>query len=448
MVLDDATDEGNMRTNTRIMTLWAGVILIWTCCLFMTCLFLNDVICAEEELCDHDDDVSSTGGGVRKLGIYKEYYEDLANDSDFADVIELRSTHRVVVLYRKDKKKTWTIPEGDYVFRHHRCSISKCVLSHDIAEQATADAVLLRAADIRSRDDLPDVKPTKQIWLLTMTQPPDQVRGNLSTLNGLVNWTSTYSNASDIQRPFGIYRSYDERENSLGTEWEQIILKWTVDDKNASATTNVGRKPPRDAQRWNSSLLTTKSRLVAMFTDDCKLPPHHKAYVDQLAKHIRVDLYGKCKQRSCGTRKRCLQMLRTSYKFYLAFEDSSCHQYITDRFWHVALGNNVVPIVMGPPRTDYELLAPPESFIHVSDFSTPADLASHLLHLARDGSLYERLFDWKWQGYVRHSTQLFGDQNFWCHLCARLHDRRLIGVSQVYDHLDKWWSYHRQCRAD
>ena len=32
-------------------------------------------------------------------------------------------------------------------------------------------------------------------------------------------------------------------------------------------------------------------------------------------------------------------------------------------------------------RSDYERLAPPNSYIHVADFTSPTDLAKYLLHL-------------------------------------------------------------------
>ncbi len=56
---------------------------------------------------------------------------------------------------------------------------------------------------------------------------------------------------------------------------------------------------------------------------------------------------------SCGTldgcRKKdasCLENLLRSYMFYLAFENSNCDGYITEKFWRT-LKLNIVPVVMG-----------------------------------------------------------------------------------------------------
>ena len=37
-------------------------------------------------------------------------------------------------------------------------------------------------------------------------------------------------------------------------------------------------------------------------------------------------------------------------------------------------------------RSDYERVAPPKSFIHVADFTSPAELAKYLLHLQNNPS--------------------------------------------------------------
>ena len=42
----------------------------------------------------------------------------------------------------------------------------------------------------------------------------------------------------------------------------------------------------------------------------------------------------------------CYDSLWDNYKFYLAFENSDCNHYITEKFWN-ALANGVVPIVYG-----------------------------------------------------------------------------------------------------
>jgi hypothetical protein len=52
-------------------------------------------------------------------------------------------------------------------------------------------------------------------------------------------------------------------------------------------------------------------------------------------RYIPVDIYGKCSNLSCARDGRCWQMLGQKYKFYLAFENSNCKDYITEKlFWN------------------------------------------------------------------------------------------------------------------
>ena len=40
-------------------------------------------------------------------------------------------------------------------------------------------------------------------------------------------------------------------------------------------------------------------------------------------------------------------------KFYLAFENSLCDDYITEKFHNILENFNTVPVVMGPRKEDY-----------------------------------------------------------------------------------------------
>ncbi|VDN12333.1 unnamed protein product [Dibothriocephalus latus] len=60
----------------------------------------------------------------------------------------------------------------------------------------------------------------------------------------------------------------------------------------------------------------------------------------------------------------------------------------------------MVPVVMGAPRGDYCALAPPNSFIHVNNFSSPAEVASYLHWLDRNDTAYASDFSWKAYGNV------------------------------------------------
>lgn len=61
-------------------------------------------------------------------------------------------------------------------------------------------------------------------------------------------------------------------------------------------------------------------------------------------------------------------MVERDYKYYLAFENSLCRDYVTEKFYKPLL-YTTVPVVYG--GADYEVAgAPPNSYIDVRKFSS------------------------------------------------------------------------------
>ena len=81
--------------------------------------------------------------------------------------------------------------------------------------------------------------------------------------------------------------------------------------------------------------------------------------------YIDIDIYGgnSCSKLKCSGN--CMDMVNTTYKFYLSFENSLCKDYITEKFWKV-LPYNVIPIVLN--GVDMSTLAPYHSYIDIKDF--------------------------------------------------------------------------------
>ena len=71
----------------------------------------------------------------------------------------------------------------------------------------------------------------------------------------------------------------------------------------------------------------------------------------------------------------------------------------------------MLPIVMGAHPEDYRRSAPPNSYIHVDDFESPAKLAEYLHRLDKDDDLYNSYFLWKGSGELINTK-------FWCRLCS------------------------------
>ena len=137
-------------------------------------------------------------------------------------------------------------------------------------------------------------------------------------------------------------------------------------------------------------------------------------------------------------------MLQTHYKVYLAFENSACREYITEKLWYNALQHDTVPVVLGPTREHYDKMAPAESFIHVEDFQSPRHLARHLRRLDKDFRLYYKYRKWTLHWSVTSEIVVKPKRSeMWCSLCSALHDDRL--PPSVTGQLDQWWSRDVQC---
>ena len=63
-------------------------------------------------------------------------------------------------------------------------------------------------------------------------------------------------------------------------------------------------------------------------------------YARELGKYINVDIYGACGSKRCPrtNTNKCFSILDKEYKFYLAFENSNCKEYITEKFFVNGLG--------------------------------------------------------------------------------------------------------------
>ncbi|ESN95993.1 hypothetical protein HELRODRAFT_86301 [Helobdella robusta] len=284
--------------------------------------------------------------------------------------------------------------EGQQRFLDHQCPINWCLLTDDHRYKKSADLIFYRDVIIDYGGDI--IKGLTMLFMLespmhTMTFRKDQV----------VNWTATYRTDSTLNAPYERFTPF-------------------------SNFTKLPDKPDRNYAKG-------KTKKVAWFVSNCVAANGRFKYAEQLAQHINVDIYGSCGQLSC-TRHReqeCFQMLQKDYKFYLSFENSNCKDYITEKFFLNALGNNVLPIVMGARPSDYKRLAPPESFIHVDDFESPEHLAEYLHKLDKDDDLYNSYFRWK-------GTGEFIDTKFWCRLCSMLHEQASTNTRSWYK-LDDWW---------
>ena len=142
---------------------------------------------------------------------------------------------------------------------------------------------------------------------------------------------------------------------------------------------------------------------------------------------IDVDIYGNCGdlELTRGFESKVL----SDYKFYLAFENSKCPDYVTEKLFRVINSdfseNPPVPVVMGPNRSWYEENLPTKSFIHVSEFATPEKLAQYLKFLSQHPNEYVEYLSWR-----RHYIKVC-ELPTKCQLCKHINNHQIKSDNHI-----------------
>ncbi|XP_062843986.1 alpha-(1,3)-fucosyltransferase 4-like [Trichomycterus rosablanca] len=290
----------------------------------------------------------------------------------------------------------WWLPFGNGLQRTD-CAASYgvpgCSVTADRREYERADAVIMHHRELAAkRSDLPTgVRPAAQKWIWMNFESPSH-SGFLYEFDGMFNLTMSYRPGSDIFLPYG----YLNRRRSAG----QV---------------RVNRK----------------RGLVAWVISNWRPEQDRVQFYLRLRRFLPVDLYGR--------RFRPLlndSVVRTvsAYKFYLAFENSIHLDYITEKLWHNALAAGAVPVVLGPPRENYERFLPADAFIHVQDFKGPRELAAYLKHLDRNPARYRRYLEWR-RDYSVHVTTFW--EEHYCTACQAV--RACRHVNNTVTDLKFWF---------
>ena len=158
---------------------------------------------------------------------------------------------------------------------------------------------------------------------------------------------------------------------------------------------------------------------MAWFVSHCKAPSGRDEYVERMSKVVHIDMYGKCSKNFSierGSTKEHEQL--SQYKFYIAFENSKCPEYVTEKLYKIInldiSDNPPIPIVMGPNRSWYTQHLPKKSFIHVDDHHNPEEMGRHLKYLSSQDNLLMEHLNW------RRSHKLVCESPMRCKLCDML----------------------------
>lgn len=196
-------------------------------------------------------------------------------------------------------------PEGRHMFKN--CLVDSCTISRNRTIYRTANAVLIHGFSKHNlKEMLP--KPEHQLWIVGGIECPLrnthlQILETVA-LGNLVNWTMYYRSDSTISDPYGRFE--------------------TLSHDNYS--------------ELQKNYAEGKRKMVAMLVSNCNGSNNGRLiYGRRLSESIDVDVYGRCGRLKCGSTVRCLKILKNDYKFYLAFENNNCRQYITEKHFKNAL---------------------------------------------------------------------------------------------------------------
>ncbi|KXJ07007.1 Alpha-(1,3)-fucosyltransferase C, partial [Exaiptasia diaphana] len=301
----------------------------------------------------------------------------------------------------------WPGLEYSYNFTHFRgkpCPVRNCLISYNKSRVKDSDAVLFHARDLPSAFELAKIPRTsRQRWAFLVHENPFFSYKNLSEYNHLFNWTMTYRTDSDFFVPYNYYRRLTPEELSTIEEPKNYAAK--------------------------------KDKLVAWMVGHCGKPRDH--VVQQLSMYLNVTVFGACAKHFNQTgnhcrrgSRRCSSLLRR-FKFYLAFENAMCVDYVTEKYWYTPFDHDMVPVVLG---SNYgPEVAIPGSFINVLDFKSVRALAEYLNYLDANDSAYNAYFLWKTKYKVEYSLPVV----WTCNICAALNNNSV--PTSIYHDLGSYW---------
>ncbi|KAF2883432.1 hypothetical protein ILUMI_22742 [Ignelater luminosus] len=308
-----------------------------------------------------------------------------------------------------------------YLDPFENCSVRNCKITYKNEYLQTADLVLFEIYFLPHRNALPTrSNNSNQIWSFIMEESALNAFSwferisDYPNLDGVFNWAVNYRMDSDVPFPYG-------RTTALPQE-------------------DIGKF---NFEEWNKN--KKQDVLITMMNSRCFARNSRFAYVRKLHKYVDVDRYGECGRNSCsGYYTRDCKVL-SRYKFYLAFENSNCNEYITEKVWWNSFQKNAIPIVMGTTQDILDQILPPHSYIHINDFVNPKDLADYIIHLNNTPSELRKYLEWRnyfkilnEHGYFQSKSELY------CRICEALNYNNKTPI-KVYRDLKKYW-LENQCQ--
>ncbi len=300
---------------------------------------------------------------------------------------------------------TWYVGTGSDIFKSSECKEQRCITTTDKSMLPNSSLVLFHGRNLPGKEGMPNHHDKDQLWLFYTMETP------------AYTWMNLPGHIEDFDGVFNARGSY-MRDSDLYTPYNKVLLR---DEDHSLHLSKV------------LEMVRSKNKLALWFVSNCHTPSCRYEYSTKLGDHLPFDVFGECGSPDpCQGNPQCTLDMRRKYKFYLAFENHRCKDYITEKFFN-ALQDGMVPIVLGASQADYEAIAPPNSFLHVDNFTSPEELAQYVLQLDKDENAYTRYLLWHRDYEVGYS----GDHSLECKLCHLAHNSESL-LERTYPAVDLW----------
>lgn len=310
-------------------------------------------------------------------------------------------------------------------FESFHCPATNCVITRNatyLPRISDFDVIALNSWNVPSIGAFPppETRHKDQIYVMNYRESPIRTKASLREFSTLINWTMAFRLDADVNLAYGEF---------LDLETNGIV---------APALRPAWRRPNYQTRIVTDaeviSIVEGKGKMAAWFVSSCYSPWSERLkLVKKIQEFMPVDVYGKCGSLECAKERTdsCREMVQRDYKFYFAFENSLCKDYVTEKVYET-MTYYVIPVVYG--GADYNRFLPPGSFINVQDFDSVQELVEYLQFLSSNRQEYMRYFWWK--DYYRVRPQ----QHF-CGLCEKISKAREgpVKVSKFYTDLDGWF---------
>ena len=288
----------------------------------------------------------------------------------------------------------------DSVYKN--CDYKNCIISHNKSNLLIADAVIFYVGIRKERMGThPPLntsnRNSNQVWIFTSVEPPEHYYNTdyrLLTWQKTMNWSCLYRLDSDIPNPYGyLIRSMDIDTRDYG------------------------------------SIYNEKTRNALWIVSHCQVASARRQYVLEMIKNgFDVDIFGGCSSDGSKVDVVQLQQIIPLYKFFLAFENSLCIDYITEKYFD---NYNFSWILIVRGGANYNKLLPMDTFVNTAHFKNVSALVHYLTDLGNDR--------FKYVNFLKNKNKYFSIRwpgNKLCEICRRLNN--LTQFRKSYDDLDTY----------